>query len=513
MAPMTPNPASTSCARRVPRAVQLLLTALLALGLALAPGGLARTAYAGGGDKDSTSDTDKKAEEDAAAAAKAEEEREKREAEERKKAEELEKREAEDRKKREAAQQAPRETATAGTTQEQGTAKSTAPAPAPKPPAKQSATSQGAAAPAADTDQHGKGTAPTVQQPAANKVASASTTPARKASTAKQGKVQKRAVGAGATKAHRKGDASELLLAADVAEKGDQVVPAGADAMDVLALSLVGGDLTAAAKSGKGGSGDKCTTFRFVYRNGLVDEGEFCGGNEVTREDIPTLNAAMLHISCSDDFLPDGTTVKSDLDGLLVATWSITKADGRVCGETYVPVDDITLGVVKTNDADRNSTYTDDELASAPGQDVAFRAVVTNTSTVPVVLDTISDAFGGNSQAVCADLIDDVLAAGASTGRTFTLTGYAPAAGAALVNTVTVTGHQQDFPTNTAQAQDTSQVRSPEPGALAVSVTKTNDADGQGDYTDVEEAPKADRRCPSRPSSRTPVRWRRASPA
>ncbi|MGH9896890.1 MAG: hypothetical protein ACREA0_33805, partial [bacterium] len=58
------------------------------------------------------------------------------------------------------------------------------------------------------------------------------------------------------------------------------------------------------------------------------------------------------------------------------------------------PPADITVDVVKDNDADEDGTFTDSEEASEEGQDVTFQVVITNTSDVAVMIMSLKDAFG-----------------------------------------------------------------------------------------------------------------------
>src|SRR5207245_11550317 len=62
----------------------------------------------------------------------------------------------------------------------------------------------------------------------------------------------------------------------------------------------------------------------------------------------------------------------------------------------------ITITVDKTNDANGDGTFTDSETAPSAGASVPFRAVITNTSTVDVVLDTLTDAWPGQTTASLA---------------------------------------------------------------------------------------------------------------
>ena len=126
----------------------------------------------------------------------------------------------------------------------------------------------------------------------------------------------------------------------------------------------------------------------------------------------------------------------------------------------------LTLTVVKTNDANDNDTYTDNETAPAVGAAVPFRAVVTNPSTTTtVMLTSLTDQWPGQAPmgVTCSPAVTlpYELAPGASVTCDFTLAGYAPAAGTSVTDTVVAGGHEKDEPTNLAGGQDTSVVRSP----------------------------------------------------
>ena len=157
---------------------------------------------------------------------------------------------------------------------------------------------------------------------------------------------------------------------------------------------------------------------------------------------------------------------------------------------TAVP--QISVTIVKTNDADRDGNYHDAEVAPAEGADVPFRAVITNTSNVAVRIDQLTDLIPGSASAdaVCASLIGTVLQPGASATCEWTEAGYAGAPDAAAkVNTATVVVSQVGHPDNSATADDTSAVTtSPAPPVISITVAKTNDANGDGVFTDDETA-------------------------
>jgi uncharacterized repeat protein (TIGR01451 family) len=155
---------------------------------------------------------------------------------------------------------------------------------------------------------------------------------------------------------------------------------------------------------------------------------------------------------------------------------------------TLVPA--ITVDLVKTNNANGDATYTKAEQAPAQGATVPFRAVITNTSPVPVRIDTLTDEWPGHAaSAICGNLINAVLQPNGTATCEWSVTNYAPAPNAgALINTAKVTVSQQGNPNNTAADQDTSAVTTPTQG-ISVSLVKTNNANGDNQYTDAEVAP------------------------
>ena len=81
----------------------------------------------------------------------------------------------------------------------------------------------------------------------------------------------------------------------------------------------------------------KQTYFRFLYTDGLTDEG--CAKkNDVTPAEVPGLVATKLHVSCSDTFT-NGVPKKSVIGNRRVAAYLIIKGDGKkTCGEgTFKP--------------------------------------------------------------------------------------------------------------------------------------------------------------------------------
>lgn len=147
-------------------------------------------------------------------------------------------------------------------------------------------------------------------------------------------------------------------------------------------------------------------------------------------------------------------------------------AAGRaIWGNGCAAVPRLSLTVTKTNDADGDSSYNQDETVAAPGLSVPFRAVVTNTSAVTVQMTLLTDTVGAVVSALtCAVAPPATLAAGASFTCDFTLAAFSPAAGTALIDTVTAGATQVGNPDNAVSAFGSSTVRtraaaSPSPSA------------------------------------------------
>lgn len=147
------------------------------------------------------------------------------------------------------------------------------------------------------------------------------------------------------------------------------------------------------------------------------------------------------HISWGDiippfDY-PDGQGGTAHFPGL---NWPAGKATFEN-GCDFVPPA-LHLTVVKTNDADGDQTFSDEETAATAGASVTFHVTVTNDGDAPVAIDSIVDAVGGTPIDFACDLGTDSLAVGDSADCDVTLDAYSPAASGSKTNEVTVTGHQ-----------------------------------------------------------------------
>jgi hypothetical protein len=146
----------------------------------------------------------------------------------------------------------------------------------------------------------------------------------------------------------------------------------------------------------------------------------------------------------------------------------------------------------KTNDADGDGNFHKDETAPLPGMDTPFRAVLTNTSAIPVVIDSIEDAWTDTTGALsispqCAQaFVGQTVAPGQSLTCDFVVPNYSPAAGASLTNEITVNVHDSGDPGKTKTLKSTSTVNTAATPPLNLTVVKTNDGNGDGVFTDDE---------------------------
>lgn len=140
---------------------------------------------------------------------------------------------------------------------------------------------------------------------------------------------------------------------------------------------------------------------------------------------------------------------------------------GDVVGDTVSVVVEDDDGTRTTGTADASIEITDRlptlqvvktaavDTVAEPGGPVSFTVQVTNPSAEPVVIASVADAVGGTTTPVCADLVGDSLAPGATRSCTFT----APVAGnAGAVVTDVITVHGADDEGNDAMATDDASV-------------------------------------------------------
>jgi hypothetical protein len=158
--------------------------------------------------------------------------------------------------------------------------------------------------------------------------------------------------------------------------------------------------------------------------------------------------------------------------------------------------DALQLVVHKRNDANRDGTFSDLEEVSGAGAAVPFRVGIRNLSETPLTVVAVTDTIGDTTldlleEPYCSQLATTLPPAG-HLSCTFTLDRYlrtfADPPRDELTNVVhVVAAHGEDVVT----AEDASTVVNPNAGRVSVEVIKTNDADGDGNFTDVEVAPAA----------------------
>ena len=134
----------------------------------------------------------------------------------------------------------------------------------------------------------------------------------------------------------------------------------------------------------------------------------------------------------------------------------------------------IAVRITKTNDANNDGIYTDNEEAKKQGLDVPFRLVITNTGEETVKITDLTDSFDQTVidllDSKCTNLAGATLDPGESVTCEFTLRNYSPPQLTSLENTVEVCvkmvgGDKTDCD------DDPSEVRSAE--VLGRTITKT----------------------------------------
>jgi uncharacterized repeat protein (TIGR01451 family) len=126
------------------------------------------------------------------------------------------------------------------------------------------------------------------------------------------------------------------------------------------------------------------------------------------------------------------------------------------------------IDVRKTNDADADGSFHDEEEALHEGDPVTFRVVITNTGNVSIELDTLIDEYEEISispdclTAEGENVLGMTLEPGESVTCFFTVDGYAPEPNGEIVDVVTVEGHDVQNPESTVSDFDDSTVTTPQ---------------------------------------------------
>ncbi|MDT7550668.1 MAG: large repetitive protein [Actinomycetota bacterium] len=150
------------------------------------------------------------------------------------------------------------------------------------------------------------------------------------------------------------------------------------------------------------------------------------------------------------------------------------------------PLPDGCVTVTKTNDADGDGIFHAVEVADTAGAAVPFKLVITNAAHFDVVVDSILDSVDGGpaTAAACAPLVT-IVQSTSSTECTFN--GTSPADGTSSSDVATVNVHKASRRA-TAVDSGSSTVLTSVPVAPTATVTKTNDANGDGTYSEPETA-------------------------
>jgi uncharacterized repeat protein (TIGR01451 family) len=139
------------------------------------------------------------------------------------------------------------------------------------------------------------------------------------------------------------------------------------------------------------------------------------------------------------------------------------------------PEPGVAVRIIKTNDANGDGRYTDNEEAKVERSDVPFKVVIVNTGETSFTIADLTDSFPGDVvdllSGPCSSLRGATLDAGASIKCLFTMRGYSPASNAgAKVNVARVCVDSTEGPA-TDCGDDDSRVRSAE--VLGRTVTPT----------------------------------------
>ena len=198
--------------------------------------------------------------------------------------------------------------------------------------------------------------------------------------------------------------------------------------------------------------------------------------------EVEDVDYPLAYIECGDQTFEDIDSQEEQISALVAAEITGVYDDGDLRGVRIYPGDeDVTctffnegddtpppppppeiptptfsVELEKLNDADNDSVFDDFETALAEGDDVEFEISIENTGTGALTLATLTDTFDGE----VVDLLTEVdldcvrsgsavtlavgsnLPVGSTTVCTFTLDGYAPAAGSTLENVVAIDTEQ-----------------------------------------------------------------------
>ena len=179
-------------------------------------------------------------------------------------------------------------------------------------------------------------------------------------------------------------------------------------------------DAISAIAAASGGSGTA----------GLLGSSEASGG-------IGSIGQAALYYSSSGGPITPALLAKRVLGARFLLNWT------AILGASQPS---LAILVEAVNDADGDGIYSDTEIASTPGADVSFKALITNIGAVNFEIATVTNSYDGGTGAaqgtVCGELVGIMLAPGETLACSFPVADYSPAKGESLVNSITAAGFE-----------------------------------------------------------------------
>jgi uncharacterized repeat protein (TIGR01451 family) len=184
--------------------------------------------------------------------------------------------------------------------------------------------------------------------------------------------------------------------------------------------------------------------FTSVAASSTIGTCSVAAGNVVTCN-VGTLNAGQSATITITANAPTGTcptitnqATGTHAGGTIPVSGTVTTTVTGCAG----PAPEISVRIQKTNDANEDGIFTNNEESKTAGRDVDFKLVITNTSDETVVITDLTDAFEQTEldllDAECPSLDGLELDPGESVTCTFTLANYSPPENTAIVNVAEV---------------------------------------------------------------------------
>ncbi|MFY9588172.1 MAG: hypothetical protein WAT66_12030, partial [Actinomycetota bacterium] len=192
---------------------------------------------------------------------------------------------------------------------------------------------------------------------------------------------------------------------------------------------------------------------------------------------LPTGTYSVSEVSAPSGWDLLSATCTGDDDGTSPSSIVLDAGETVTCTFTNEAPPSIT--VLKSNDANGNTVYTDSESINEPGGPVSFQVTVTNTSVEAVTLSSLMDSVYGDldkdSAAASHSWTTSLCDTGGSiaAGGNYTCTFTAPVSGTpSSTHTDTVTATASDGEGHSPTATDTSTVTIADVASAGITVTK-----------------------------------------